>query len=140
MRRPASAAHLLLPFIAHQRNEEPMSILILEDDAAVARAYATALRNDGHEVAVCTAFEEARECLKGDRPSALLTDIRVRQYNGLQLAMLFREVCPDGKVVVVTGHDDRVIRSEVAALNGAFLVKPISLAQLRDLFSSSRPS
>jgi DNA-binding NtrC family response regulator len=115
-------------------------ILILEDDARVASAYAEALRNDGHDVTVCTGFEEARESLKGDRPDALLTDIRVREYNGLQLALLFREVCPDGRVVVVTGHDDGVIRSEAAALHAEFLVKPVSLAQLRNLFSPSRPS
>jgi len=117
-----------------------MSILILEDDAFVASAYAEALRNDGHEVIVCTGFEEARDCLKGGCPDALLTDIRVRQYNGLQLALLFREKCPEGKVVVVTGHDDRVIRNEVAALRADFLVKPISLAHLRNLFSPVRPS
>jgi DNA-binding response OmpR family regulator len=117
-----------------------MSILILEDDSLVANAYAEALRNDGHKVTVCTAFEEARDCLKGESPDALLTDVRVRQYNGLQLALLFRDVCPTGRVVVVTGHDDRVIRKEVAALDGEFLVKPISLARLRDLFSSSRVS
>ncbi len=116
------------------------SILILEDEAVVANAYAEALRSDGHEVTVCTGFEEARECLKGACPDALLTDIRVRQFNGLQLALLFREKCPDGKVVVVTGHDDRVIRSEVAALRADFLVKPISLAQLRNLFSPVQPS
>jgi DNA-binding NtrC family response regulator len=117
-----------------------MSILILEDDAVVANAYAQALRNDGHQVTICTGFEEARECLKGETPDALLTDIRVRQYNGLQLALLFREVSPDGRVVVVTGHDDSVIRNEVAALHAEFLVKPISLAQLRNLFAPARPS
>jgi len=117
-----------------------MSILMLEDEAFVAKAYAEALRNDGHEVTVCIGFEEARECLKGRCPDALLTDIRVRQYNGLQLVLLFREKCPDGKVVVVTGHDDQVIRNEVAALRADFLVKPISLAQLRSLFSPVRPS
>jgi DNA-binding NtrC family response regulator len=117
-----------------------MSILILEDDAVVANAYAEVLRRDGHEVTICTGFEEARECVKGDCPDALLTDIRVRQYNGLQLALLFREVSPDGRVVVVTGHDDSVIRSEVAALRAEFLVKPVSLAQLRNLFSPGRLS
>jgi DNA-binding NtrC family response regulator len=126
--------------IARRHGEGNMSILILEDEPVVANAYADALRGDGHEVTVCTGFEEARECLKGRCPDALLTDIRVRQFNGLQLALLFREKCPDGKVVVVTGHDDRVIRTEVAALRADFLVKPISLAQLRNLFSPVRPS
>jgi len=117
-----------------------MSILILEDEAVVANAYAEALRKVGHEVTVCTGFEEARECLKGACPDALLTDIRVRQYNGLQLALLFREKCPDGKIVVVSGHNDPVIRNEVASLRADFLVKPISLAQLRNLFTLVRPS
>jgi DNA-binding NtrC family response regulator len=112
-------------------------ILILEDDARVASAYAEALRHDGHDVTVCTGFEEAREYMKGDQPDAVLTDIRVGQYNGLQLVLLFREMCPDGRVVVVTGHDDPVIRSEVAALHAEFLLKPVSLHQLRQLFSAS---
>ena len=111
-------------------------ILILEDDAVVANAYAEGLRVGGHHVIVCTGFEEARQSVREDCPDGVLTDIRVGQYNGLQLALLFHELCPKGVIVVVTGHDDPVIRSEVAALNAEFLVKPISLAQLRDLFSA----
>jgi DNA-binding response OmpR family regulator len=112
-------------------------ILILEDDAAVANAYAEVLRESGNEVTVCTGFEEARDNLKKQCPDALLTDIRVGQYNGLQLALLFRAVCPDGRVVVVTGHDDSVLKKEVGALHAEYLVKPISLSQLRSLFGST---
>ena len=115
-------------------------ILILEDDARVANAYAEALREDGNEVTVCTGFEEARDYMKKECPHALLTDIRVGQYNGLQLALLFRACCPDGRVVVVTGYDDAVLRNEVGALNADFLVKPVSLAQLRNLFASTHLS
>jgi DNA-binding response OmpR family regulator len=113
-------------------------ILILEDDARVANAYAEALRQGGSEITVCTGFEEARDHLKKNCPDALLTDIRVGQYNGLQLALLFRAICPEGRIVVVTGHDDNVIRKEVRALGAEYLVKPVSLAQLRDLFGSAR--
>jgi DNA-binding response OmpR family regulator len=112
-------------------------ILILEDDARVANAYAEVLRESGSQVTVCTGFEEARDQLKKDCPDALLTDIRVGQYNGLQLALLFRSICPEGKVVVVTGHDDSVIRKEVSALHADYLVKPVSLAQLRGLFGNA---
>lgn len=115
-----------------------VNILILEDDLRVANAYAEALREDGNDVTVCTSFEEAREHLKKDCPDAVLTDIRVGQYNGLQLALLYRSVCPDGRVVVVTGYDDTVIRKEVSALHAEFLVKPVSLARLRSLFTSAR--
>ena len=113
-------------------------ILILEDDAAVAKAYAAALSEDGNDVTVCTSFEDAREQLRHQCPDAVLTDIRVGQYNGLQLALLYRAMCPDGRVVVVTGFDDNVMRKEVLNLGGEFLVKPVSLAQLRTLFASPR--
>jgi two-component system, response regulator RegA len=111
-------------------------ILILEDDVRVANAYAEALRENGNEVTVCTGFEEARDYLKKDCPDSLLTDIRVGQYNGLQLALLFRSICPEGRVVVVTGHDDSVLKNEVRAMNAEYLVKPVSLAQLRSLFGT----
>jgi DNA-binding response OmpR family regulator len=112
-------------------------VLILEDDARVANAYAEVLRESGNDVTVCTGFEEARDYLKTSCPDALLTDIRVGQYNGLQLALLFRAICPNGRIVVVTGHDDSVLKNEVRAMNAEYLVKPVSLAQLRSLFGST---
>jgi DNA-binding response OmpR family regulator len=113
-------------------------ILVLEDDARVANAYAEALREDRNEVTVCTTFEDAREYLKQTTPDALLTDIRLGQYNGLQLALLYRATSPSGRIVVVTGHDDSVIRKEVRALHAEYLVKPVNLAQLRRLFAFPR--
>ncbi len=113
-------------------------ILVLEDDARVANAYAVALREDGNEVTVCTTFEDARDYLKLNTPDALLADIRLGQYNGLQLALSYRAASPSGRIIVVTGHDDSVIRKEVRALHAEYLVKPVSLEQLRRLFAFPR--
>jgi two-component system response regulator RegA len=113
-------------------------ILILEDDPSVADLYARALREDGHEVIVCTRFEDARQHLRGDRPECVLTDVRVGEYNGLQLGLLFRRYSPDGQLVVVTGYDDEVIRKDVDQLNGEFLLKPVRIAQLRRVFAEHR--
>jgi two-component system response regulator RegA len=105
-------------------------ILILEDDPLIAAMYGRALLRDGYDVTVCTTFNEARECLKRDRPDTLLTDVRVGEYNGLQLAWLFRSYSPDGRLVVVTGYDDVVIKKEVGKLGGDFLLKPIDINRL----------
>jgi two-component system response regulator AlgR len=116
-------------------------ILILEDDPFVADIYARVLREEGNDVTVCTRFEDARTQLKHDPPDAMLTDIRVGGYNGLQLALLFRRQSPEGRVVVVTAYDDVVIRKEVGDIDGQFLVKPIKLAQLKNAFvAPARPS
>ena len=106
-------------------------ILILEDDLFIAAMYGRALRRDGNDVTVCTTFKEAREHLKRDQPDTLLTDVRVGEYNGLQLAWLFRSYSPDGRLVVVTGYDDVVIRKEVGELGGDFLLKPVDINRLK---------
>ena len=110
-------------------------ILILEDDPDVAGIYARVLRAEGNDVTVCTRFEEARQQLKTIHPDAVLTDVRVGEYNGLQLAMLFRTYSPQGRVVVITGYDDKAIRKEVEHLDGEFMLKPVDLSQLRSAFT-----
>jgi DNA-binding NtrC family response regulator len=107
-------------------------ILILEDDPDVARVYEAALSEDGNVVTVCRTFEQAREHLKHEQPDAVVTDVRVGEYNGLQLALLFRRASPDGRVVVVTGFDDAVLRRDVGAMQGEFLLKPVRVAQLKN--------
>ena len=121
---------------------EPMTrrILLLEDDPGVAAVYATALRAEGHDIVVCNTLEDARKQLRQSVPDALLTDVRLGEYNGLQAAILFRSLSPDGIIVAVSGHDDPVIRQEVLNLDAEFFVKPVRLDFLTGRFNSDRDS
>ena len=110
-------------------------ILILEDDRNSALAYEKVLSNQGNTVTVCQTFAQARQQLMQDTPDGVLTDVRVGEYNGLQLALLFRRQSPTGRIVVVTGYDDSTIRKEVGALGGEFLLKPVAIAALRSAFA-----
>ena len=116
----------------------PSRILLLEDDPGVATVYATALRAEGHHIVVCNNFEDARTELRRNVPDALLTDVRLGEYNGLQAAILFRSLSPDGIIVAVSGHDDPVIRQEVVNLHAEFFLKPIDLEFLTGRFSPTR--
>ncbi len=109
-------------------------ILILDDEPSVAALYAVALESAGHEVVVCTGFEEARAYVKQEVPEGLLTDVRVGEYNGLQLAIFFRSVSPAGALLVVSGHDDVVIRNEAAQIGAAFLLKPVNISDITRFF------
>lgn len=109
-------------------------ILVLEDDDDLATFYSEALRELGHTVTVCTRFEHARKRLYEDPPDAVLTDIRVGEYNGLHLAWLFRAMSPNGTVVVVSGYDDVVLQKEAELLNAEFLLKPVDMCQLQTRF------
>ena len=52
--------------------------------------------------------------------------MRLGEYNGIQLALLARELHPNIKVVVFSGFDDPVLREEAERVGAPFLVKPVS--------------
>ena len=112
-----------------------MNILVLEDDRAVAELYSGALTLAGHTVRVFHVFDEARRELRLHLPDALLTDVRVGEYNGLQLALLYRMLSPNGRILVVSGHDDVMMRKEAANISADFFVKPIDMEFLIGFFA-----
>ena len=112
-----------------------MHIFILEDDQAVAMLYSTALKLAGYDVDVFHRFEDARRELRKSVPDGLLTDVRVGEYNGLQLALLYRMLSPKGPILVVSGHDDVDMRREAANMSADFFVKPIDLDSVARFFS-----
>jgi two-component system response regulator RegA len=111
-------------------------VLILEDERPAALLYAGALRAAGFEPVVCYSLPDARAYLKDELPDGLLTDVRLGEYNGLQLVYLFRELSPDGVVVVATGHDDPAIRDEALRLGARFVVKPVDIHALPHYFDA----
>ena len=110
-------------------------VLILEDERSVGEVYAMGIRAAGYDVRVHTTFEDARAELKNDLPDAVITDVRVGEFNGLQLAIIFRSLSPNGKIAVVTGHDDPVIKKEAERLGATFLTKPIELRWLMNFLT-----
>jgi DNA-binding NtrC family response regulator len=109
-------------------------ILILDDDPPIAALYGAALESAGHSVVVCTSYEEARAYLKQEVPRGLLTDVRVGEYNGLQLAIFFRSLSPDGALLVGCGPAAIVIRWVARQMYARGLVKPIDMSSLIGFF------
>jgi two-component system response regulator RegA len=109
---------------------ERRKILILEDDLAMAELYLVTLNAAGIDVTVCNTFPDARNAVHRELPDGVLTDVRVGEFNGFQLAHLFRAMSPGGIIVVVTGHDDPTMRAEAAKLDAAFLLKPVNMQEL----------
>jgi DNA-binding NtrC family response regulator len=113
-------------------------ILVLDDEPSVAALYTVALESAGHQVIKCTSYEDARAHLKTDAPEGLLADVRVGEFNGLQLAHFFRSISPEGLLMVVSGHDDVVIRKEAEKIGATFLLKPIDIDELTKFFAIRR--
>lgn len=107
------------------------SAIVVEDDANTALALTKAISSMGFSVRVASTLTEARALYHSECPDLVLLDVSLPDGDGLDL---MRETSAgDGsQFVVVTGdpEQDVAVRSlRARALD--FLVKPISLADLR---------
>jgi two-component system response regulator YesN len=74
----------------------------------------------------CSTFEDAKREIATLRPEIVVTDVRLGAFNGLQLALLARDVRPDVRVVVFSGFDDPVLKEEARRIGATYLIKPVS--------------
>ncbi len=108
-------------------------ILIVDDEPAILDGMASALSGEAREVVACRTFDEARQKLLAEKFDVLLTDVRLGAFNGLQLVILARDRNPEMRIVVFSGFDDSVLRSEAARARAEFILKPLTAEQLLDM-------
>jgi DNA-binding response OmpR family regulator len=108
-------------------------ILIVDDDTRLLEVLQRAFRNAGVDVVAHSTFEEARRALLETTFDAVLTDVRLGAFNGLQLAVISRNANPAARVIVFSGFDDPVLRSEAERVGATYVVKPVTTETLLEL-------
>jgi two-component system, NtrC family, response regulator AtoC len=105
--------------------------LIVDDDQDVVEWLQEVARMEGFTVARAQSLREARIELGRQRPDVLLTDLRLPDGQGIELASELEK--PDAtEVIIVTGH--ATVDSAVAALRAGasdYLVKPADLERVQ---------
>ena len=110
-----------------------LRLLIVDDDTGLLDAMQRALRDSLRTVVACDSFEKARQVLKDQAFDALITDVRLGAFNGLQLAVMARDMYPDMRLIVFSGFDDPVLRADAEQIGAAYLVKPVGSSDLLKL-------
>jgi DNA-binding NtrC family response regulator len=109
------------------------TVLIVDDDLSLLDALERAFVEAGEEALARGSFEEGRQALRERRFDVLLTDVRLGAFNGLQLAVLARDLWPDIRLLVFSGYDDPVLRAEAEHVGATYLVKPVSSVTLLEM-------
>ena len=109
---------------------EPGRVLLVDDDPSVVSLITMAFARAGREAVGCSSFQEGRSRLLAEDFRCLIADVRLGEFNGLQLAVIARERRPGMGIIIFTGFDDPVLREEAAHLNARYLVKPVTSEQL----------
>jgi DNA-binding NtrC family response regulator len=110
-----------------------MRLLIVDDDVSLLEAMQRSLRDSMRTVVACDSFEKARQMLKDQLFDALITDVRLGAFNGLQLAVMARDMYPEMRLIVFSGFDDPVLRADAEQIGAAYLVKPVGSGELLKL-------
>jgi DNA-binding NtrC family response regulator len=111
-------------------NAHRHTILLVEDDASTRRGLEALLKAAGYHVVGASDFGEGRRALTSVHPDLVLTDIRLGEFNGLQLVALSPVPIPS---IVVTGFADPVLEEAAHKLGAVFVLKPIVPSDLLEL-------
>lgn len=107
------------------------SILLVEDDSAIATVITAALEDEGFDILRCTTIAKRDEHVNARYFDVMLTDVMLEDGDGLQSLHAVRSAAPDMPVIVLSAQNtlDTAVR---ASDNDAFeyFPKPFDLDEL----------
>jgi len=107
------------------------TILIVEDEFAVARGIQYALQQEGYTVTLARSGEEGLEFASTQAPDLILLDVRLPGMDGFEVLRRLRAVGSKAPVLFLTARDDefdKVVGLELGADD--YVTKPFALREL----------
>ena len=109
----------------------PYRILVLDDDEHALSGIVELLRDAGHHVTGAATYDAAKRLLAVSPFDLLVSDVRVRSFNGLHLVMQTRADHPETAIIIITGYDDPLIDLEAHRYHADLVRKPIRPAEFK---------
>src|SRR5205807_10298136 len=112
---------------------EPARILVVDDDGASRSLMAQILAEDGHGVLACGDGAEAVERLERDGEfDAVVSDIRMRDVDGLEVLDWVHKHAPETPVLLVTAYGN-IDDAEEGIRRGAYdnITKPYDVNEIK---------
>jgi DNA-binding NtrC family response regulator len=112
-------------------------IFVVDDEPMMLELAETILATLGCEVKAFTSPEAALEAYqKSDpQPAIVVTDFSMPRMSGQDLLLACREICPEQKVLVVSGTVESDVFGRTDVQPTAFLSKPFHATELLDAVS-----
>lgn len=101
-------------------------ILVIDDEKPTLMMFRLTLVAYGFEVLTAENGQEGLEIFTRERPSIVLTDIKMPGMNGIEVLKRVKEIDPSAEVIVITGHGDMDLAIQALNLDATdFINKPI---------------
>jgi len=106
-------------------------ILVVEDEAAVARGLIYALESEGFQTQWVTRGQDALQAVRSEHPQLILLDIRLPDLSGFDVCKQLRSSGEKMPILMLTARDeevDRILGLELGADD--YILKPYSLREV----------
>ena len=111
---------------------DPGLALVVDDHPEVLEVAGRMLEGIGYQVITATDFQHARDLLRTEAVRLLVTDVRLREFNGLQLAIEAGLDHTDVPIVIITGWSDPSLQAQAAQIRATLCTKPFTVTSLTE--------
>lgn len=115
----------------------PYRILVLDDDEHALAGMVELLRDADYRVTGAATYDAAKRLLAVGSYDLMITDVRLRGFNGLNLVMKSRAEYPDMAVIIISGYDEPLMELEASRYQAVFVAKPIRPAAFLETVAES---
>lgn len=111
-----------------------IKMLIVDDEPIISQGLRMTIPWDSHGIEVigeASDGKQALEILEKQRVDIVLTDVRMPEMDGIQLAKTIHEQMPHIRVVIISGYDDfHYAREAIRFRVKDYLLKPVDIEEL----------
>jgi DNA-binding NtrC family response regulator len=111
---------------------ESYRIMIIDDEKIVGDMAKMSLEREGYRVETFLNGEAALARLKQERFDVVVTDLKMKGIDGMEVLRTVKELSPDTKVIMITAFAN--LDTAIAALRGDvhdFFPKPVKIKELK---------
>jgi two-component system, NtrC family, response regulator HydG len=112
--------------------EQPIRVLVVDDEEPHAQAVAESLERLGYECTVAASGREGVRLIEEQEFDIVLTDLLMADVDGMGVLAKAKEELPRAEVVILTGRNET--KDAVAAIQAGaaeYLLKPLDIGKLR---------
>ena len=114
------------------------TVLVIDDDERILSLLQETLTTAGYRALTAAGGPEAMTKLAAEQVDAVISDIKMPEWDGLTLLQRIKAEWPDLPVIMITAYADELIRTE-AERSGAdgLLDKPFRIDRLEEMLNDA---
>jgi DNA-binding NtrC family response regulator len=113
-----------------------LRVLIVDDEEDTVQALKMGLEDTGYLIKTTTKFNEAINIIRSEEIDVVVTDLKLKDGNGLEILNYIQENSLSISVIIITAYGS--VESAVEAIRGGaydYLVKPFRISELKKLLN-----